>query len=922
MNTTPYRSVFRGAATACAFLLPVLTFGFGDPFPYSAGNLQTVSSGKWFSWLNASQIATDGNQQALIGSSRNDSMARLLRPLDGNGATQSWAEDALYLRFRLNVDTVPAVGNGEYFLSFSDMPGNRRGRIFIRYASATTFQLGVSFASILPQVLTTNLSINQNYRIVVKLNRLNKQVTLWVDPASEASPGITSTDSSSQFAYDAVLLRQSNQYGGVGSLKLDDLLVGAAFNEVAAPIFSVTDPACGSNPAVPDDNLSDAPGMRQAITALKNSGQPGILLFPTGTYILNEIGSVKVPYDGNTYFNAGVLDGLGNASVVEGSGSTLLMKNSVAPASGYSPSYVKVTPLFLANCAGLTLKNLRISYERPSTSTGTVGTMTPRTPPSGYTREWRFPVTVDGLPLSLGDNNWAVDGVCDMDAATGLPLMNLSARDNGNTNYIDWSLANSGGVSTYTLTVRTNTSDVDRLKHLDLTLGQIAGSKAVLHHPSGGTATGLYGPPTLAAYKCSNVTLRDVEINGNVGMGFKASECTSLAFKRVDLVPLSGQLLSTAKDGIFLSLCKGQITFDDCLLQATGDDSINVHATKFLAISGSIPTAGPFVVNGAAGDGTFSGPTPVAGDTFHFLQKGNNLNAPYLSGSTPFVGTVVSATRSGNTLIITFNALPAGLKATDYMFKTNGAPTVSVTNCTFSGAIARGLVLSTDGITVSDSLFEDIAFNGIYFVADPARSGAQAPGSKNVLINNCEFSGCGAAPIGTLSSSSNPPSRPSEAGMFQNFTITNNIISPESSAGINAKRLARRTTGGTNDSFRSAYMQSALYLPSLGGTNLIQNNHLGGTNPDTGFNPAVYLNHSLGLSLLNNVAPGMHWRRCVLYRPAPTHYDPVPSFGSTPTGGAVDYLVFADQEAVNTSGNPTTSDSDLFGYARQLGDIQ
>jgi hypothetical protein len=922
MNTTPHRSVFRSAATACALFLPVLAFGFGDPFSYSTGNLQTTSSGKWFSWLNNSQISVDAFKRAVIGSTRNDSMARLLRPLDGGGNIQSWAEDAIYLRFNLEVSSVPAAGNGEYFACFSDMAGNRRGRIFIQRSSATTFQIGASFASILPQVLTSNLSINQSHRIVVKLNRLNKQVTIWVDPASEASSSITSTDLSSQFSYDVVLLRQSLQYGGVGSLMVDNLLVGAAFNEVAAPIFDITDPAWGSTPAIADDNLSDGPGLRQAITALKNSGQPGILLFPTGTYILDEVGAVKVPYDGNNYFNAGVLDGLGNASVVEGSGSTLLMKNSVAPASGYSPSYVKVTPLFLANCAGLTLKNLRFSYERPSVSTGTVGTVTPRTPPENYTREWRFPVTVDGLPLSLGDNNWAVDGVCDMDAATGLPLMNLSARDNSDKNYIDWSLANSGGVSTYTLTVRTNTSDVDRLKHLDLTMAQIAGSKAVLHHPSGGTTSGLYGPPTVAAYKCSNVILRDVEINGNVGMGFKASECTSLAFKRVDLVPLPGQLLSTAKDGLFLSLCKGQITFDDCLLQATGDDSINVHANKFLVISGTIPTSAPFVVNGVAGDGTFSGPTPVAGDTFQFLQKGDNLNAPYPSGSTPFVGTVVSATRSNNTLIITFNALPAGLKATDYMFKTNGAPTVSVTNCTFSGGIARGLVLSTEGITVSDSLFEDIAFNGIYFVADPARSGAQAPGSQNVLINNCEFSGCGAAPIGTLSSSSNPPARPSEAGMFQNFTITNNIIAPESSAGINAKRLARRTTGGTNESFRSAYMQSALYLPSLGGTNLIQNNQLGGTNPDTGFNPAVYLNHSLGLSLLNNVAPGMNWRRCVLYRPVPTHYDPVPSFGSTPTSGAVDYLVFADQEAVNTSGNPTTSDSDLFGYARVLGDIQ
>lgn len=923
MNTTPYRSTIRSAAVACALFCPILAFGFGDPFPYPAGNLETVSSGKWLSWTNSSQISIDSNKRALVGSSRSDSMARLLRPRDGSGNVQSWAENDVYLRFDLEVTAPPIAGAGEYFACFSDMAGNRRGRVFIRQVSSTTFQLGVGFATISPTVLSRTLQLNQKYPVVVRLNRLNKQVTLWVDPANDPA-SVTSTDSSSQFPYDVVVLRQSTQYGGVGSLLLDNLVVGAAFNEVAAALFDVTDSAWGPNPAIPDDNIADGPGLRQAITALKNSAQPGILLFPTGTYVIDEIGATKVPYDGNTFFYAGVLDAVSAQSVIEGSGSTLLVKNSVAPAADYSPTYAKVTPLYLANCPGITLKDIRFKWERPSVSVGTVGSVVPVTLPlnSPYKREWSFPVTVEGLRLPTGNNDWAVAGVSDMDAATGLPLMNLSVRDHSTNNYLDWSLTNNSTTSTYTINVRTTSSDADRLKHLDLTMAQLAGSKMVLHHPSGGSSRGPYGNPALAAYRSSNLVMRDVEISGTAGMGFAASECDGLAFKRVDLVPPSGQLLSTPKDGLFLSLCKGQITFDDCLLQATGDDSINVHATKFLKISGTIPTTGPFVLSGAAGDGTFSGPLPASGQKYQFLQTGENLNAPYMAGSTPFVGTVQSATRTNNTLNITFDALPSGLKAGDYTFKTTGGPTVSVTNCTFSGGIARGLVLSAEGITVSDSRFENIAFNGIYFVADPARSGSQAPGSKNVLITNCEFAGCGAAPIGTLSSSSNPPARPSEAGMFQNFTITNNTIAPESSANINAKRLARRTTGGTNEVFRSAYMQAAFYLPGLGGTNLIQNNQLGGTDPNSGFSPALYLNHSLGITALNNVAPGMKWRRCVLYKPAPTHYDPIPAFGSTPTSGSPDYLVLADQEAVNMSGNPTTSDSDLFGYARIFGDIQ
>ncbi|WP_309400960.1 hypothetical protein [Cerasicoccus maritimus] len=920
--------------------------GFGDTFSYQPGRLAEVSKGLWYDSQGTSDVSVNANQGATLNASTSNTLTRRLQPLDDSGDLQHWPSDTIFARFKLTVNALPEAGDGEYFLCFSDSTGSHHGLIFIKRDNSSSFRLGVSYSDTIPSATTgTAYSEGETLNLIVSLNKNTHVTKLWVNPLTEASSSISSNDIGPPEFSDLIVLRQSNQQGGIGGLVMDDLIIGENFSEVSGKIIDVTAPTNGPNFAMPDDTIDDGPGLRQAIAAAQQDGGPCIILFPYGTYRITETDSSYVSYDGGVYRYASVVDNIDNL-VIQGSDSTLLITSATPAPSGfdysdvklplfstvtslpspsYSPYYSTVSPFHFAHCDNLTIKNLLIEWERPSVTIGTVGTVQTQPPISGYSNQWQFTVSVAGPPLT-NSYDWAVIGLVDVDPISGLPLSNVSVKDKSTTNYLDWSI-NSNLSTQYTITVRSNSGtsgdNADLTEHLIRTFNQLEGKKVALHHPSGGALRGPYGPPSMAAYRNTNMKIQDVTLASNVGMGIQAGECTDLTFDRIKLQPSKGALISTAKDGIFLSLCHGDIVMRNCTFEATGDDSVNLHGAKFLNIQSTVPSNPPFTLTCSTADGSFTGPVPKAGQQFEFYNQGNEINAAYTSGSSNFHATVISASANGSNLTITFDNLPAGLKTGDSMCCVSDLPTLSVENCSFIGSFARGLIISTQNATITNSKFENIAFNGIYLLADMRRSGAQAPGMRNLVVSQCEFSGCGAAPIATFSPSYNPTSRPSAAGMFRDFTITNNIFRPESESNINSQRLARLTSGNENEDVQSAYMQAALLLSGLGGTNLIKDNLIYGTGPNDGFSPAIFLNHTEGVSIINNQASGMHWQRTMEHKPVLNTPGEIPNFGATPTNELVDYLVQADETEVNGfTGEPQVLDSDLFGYPRQLGDIQ
>jgi len=77
--------------------------------------------------------------------------------------------------------------------------------------------------------LALDLSLNTDYRVVLRYNVGTGVSTLWVNPSAESDPSVTATDVPSTLAISTFAFRQAT---GIGTLTVDDLIVGTSFNTV------------------------------------------------------------------------------------------------------------------------------------------------------------------------------------------------------------------------------------------------------------------------------------------------------------------------------------------------------------------------------------------------------------------------------------------------------------------------------------------------------------------------------------------------------------------------------------------------------------------------------------------------------------------------------------------------------------------
>lgn len=213
-----------------------------EKFGYADGSVTNVSA---LQWANHSGTGGQANvasgKLVLTEAESEDINARL----DGRPyATNSLA--VLYASFVLNCTALPS-GTGGYFAHFKDdTTSGFRGRVFSSTAGAAVgqFRLGVAAAAGTPSAtLATDLSLNTDYRVVVRYAVATGVSTLWVNPSSEADPGVTSTDAAALLPVTSIAFRQSLSGGnGIGSMTVDDLMVATSFAELTGPVV-VENPA-------------------------------------------------------------------------------------------------------------------------------------------------------------------------------------------------------------------------------------------------------------------------------------------------------------------------------------------------------------------------------------------------------------------------------------------------------------------------------------------------------------------------------------------------------------------------------------------------------------------------------------------------------------------------------------------------------
>lgn len=238
-----------------------------ESFDYTNGPLTVVSGGAWASHSGTALQADTTNGAVTLTTSESEDVNRLLagQPYLPGGAT-----NIFYARFIARFTALPVAG-GEWFLSFKNTSlTGFRGRVFALTTGAAPgqFRLGLSSGDNNAPTVTnqTSIALNTPFTVVLRFANTNSASALWLNPSSENDPAITTTEAAATFTVAAIGLRQT---AGLGTLTLDDLVVGTTF----ADVLSGSSPVAPFLSAVPQSQMI-ARGSNVAFTSAATGTAP------------------------------------------------------------------------------------------------------------------------------------------------------------------------------------------------------------------------------------------------------------------------------------------------------------------------------------------------------------------------------------------------------------------------------------------------------------------------------------------------------------------------------------------------------------------------------------------------------------------------------------------------------------------------
>lgn len=210
-----------------------------DTFSYADGALTTNSGFVWNTHSGtAGQTQVAAGKVQLLSSQGEDVNALLAgQPYAAAGST-----NVFYAGFTVRFATLPSTG-GAYFAHFYFNSTTFSARIWALTGGATAgaLRLGISStsSSLISATNPTELNLNTDYRVITRLVNTNSIATLWINPTAETDPSVSTSETAATITISAYAFRQS---GGIGSLTIDNLLVGATFADVVTNTPAITNP--------------------------------------------------------------------------------------------------------------------------------------------------------------------------------------------------------------------------------------------------------------------------------------------------------------------------------------------------------------------------------------------------------------------------------------------------------------------------------------------------------------------------------------------------------------------------------------------------------------------------------------------------------------------------------------------------------
>jgi hypothetical protein len=215
--------------------------------------------------------------------------------------------DALYASCQISVPT-PPTGASTYFMHFYQDSSTFRARVFIvtNGAAPGLFRVAIQNGGAgLTNTVPLDLSPNTVYTIASRYILSSGSSTVWVNPVTENSSGVTATDPA--FLNSSIVGYAFRQASGEGIIDVDNLLVGTSFVDVVPA--SVNPPVFVTQPG--DTNV-----------------------FASSTVVLKSLALGDPTIDYRWYFNTNTLLADNGTSIVGSTSNALTLTNLTIGQSG------------------------------------------------------------------------------------------------------------------------------------------------------------------------------------------------------------------------------------------------------------------------------------------------------------------------------------------------------------------------------------------------------------------------------------------------------------------------------------------------------------------------------------------------------------------------------------------------------------
>jgi hypothetical protein len=216
--------------------------------------------------------------------------------------------------------------------------------------------------------------------------------------------------------------------------------------------------------------------------------------------------------------------------------------------------------------------------------------------------------------------------------------------------------------------------------------------------------------PGILIEEAKNITLKDVTIHSQPGMGIVGHRSENILLDALAVVPSAGEHLSTNTDATHFTSCKGELTFTRCRFEGHGDDATNVHTFYH-----ELEALDARTYRGSVSVRTHSLTLdhPDVGDEMELVEKDS------LQVRDRFRIAALSVAADGRSYTATLDHdLPGDAAESCYMSDVTRLPFLTFRDCTASNHWARSVLIKTRGALVEGCTFTGSALVAVHIAAE------------------------------------------------------------------------------------------------------------------------------------------------------------------------------------------------------------